>query len=75
MLFVAGCSESNDAEAARAKSLGDSGLPTVKGDNSTPVPKSQAEWFKQKGDPYQQGGYPGAGKMKTGSDAEKAKTK
>jgi hypothetical protein len=76
LLGLAGCSGSNESEAARAKNdLGDSGLPTAKGDPTTPVPKSQAEWFQQKGDPYQQGGYPGTGKMKKDSGAEKGKTK
>jgi hypothetical protein len=61
MLGVTGCSPDNESEASRAKPLGDSGLKTEKGDASEPVPKTQAEWFKQQQakDPYKAKGYPG----------------
>jgi hypothetical protein len=60
-----GCEAANESEASRAKSLGDSGLPTAKGDpNASAPPKSQEDWFKSKGDPYKSAGYPGTPRKK-----------
>jgi hypothetical protein len=66
LMGIAGCSTSNDADAARATALGDSGLKTSEARDTAPPPQNQREWMERKGDPY--AGYPGS---KTSSTTKK----
>lgn len=62
-LATVGCAPDNEGEAELArKSAGDPGKanPNSKTVAPPPVPKSQEEWMKNKGNAYQGTGYPGA---------------
>jgi hypothetical protein len=62
VMGIAGCSTSNESEAAKPSNLGDAGVKVSTTPDGT-GPKGYADWGKRD-DAYKAGGYPGTGTKK-----------